>query len=105
MSKRLAYLEKVAAEGKADSFALYALALEYKSLERFADATSTFERLKASDPAYLPMYLMCGTIHADALHDAAAARAWLEEGVALARSKGDGKTLGELEDALSRVKG
>ena len=66
MSKRLAYLEKVAAEGTADSFALYALALEYKSLERPVDAVATFERLKASDPSYLPMYLMCGTMLLDA---------------------------------------
>ena len=103
MSKRLAYLEKVAAEGIADSFALYALALEYKSLERPVDAVATFERLKASDPSYLPMYLMCGAIHLEALQDPAGARAWLTEGVTLAKSKGDSKTLGELQDALARV--
>ena len=102
MSKRLAYLEKVVADGTADSFALYALALEYKGLGRVDDARRTFETLKAKDASYLPMYLICGTTLLDA-GDAAGARVWLEEGAALARSKGDGKALGEIEDALSRT--
>jgi hypothetical protein len=102
MSKRLAFLEKVFADGTADSFALYALALEYKGLGRVADATSTFEALKAKDPGYLPMYLMCGTTLLEA-GNKPAAKAWLEEGARLARTRGDGKTLGEIEDALARA--
>ncbi|MFO0551394.1 MAG: tetratricopeptide repeat protein [Polyangiaceae bacterium] len=99
-SKRLAYLEKVNAEGKADSFARYALALEYKSLGRIDDARTAFEALRAADPAYVPMYLMCGSMLADADRKDEA-RVWLEAGVDAARRAGDGKALGEIESALA----
>ena len=62
MSKRLEVLEKLASSGKADSFTLYALALEYKSVGRSEDALSTFVRLREADPEYVPMYMMAGNL-------------------------------------------
>jgi len=47
MNKRLAFLEKMAAEGKADSFALYALSLEYKAEGRIDDALAKQPALSA----------------------------------------------------------
>ena len=102
MSKRLLYLEKVVADGSADSFARYALALEYKSLGRTEDALSAFGALREKDPAYVPMYLMCGTMLIDAARPDEA-REWLEQGAACAARVGDGKAASEIADALSRL--
>ena len=101
MSKRLAYLEKITSEGSTDPFAWYGLALEYKTLGRVEDALRTFEALRAKNPDYVPMYLMCGQMLADAGN--AKAREWLEAGVATARAKKDSHALGELEAALDQL--
>jgi tetratricopeptide (TPR) repeat protein len=100
MSKRLEMLEKVTAGGSKDSFAWYALALEYQGAGRIEDAVRTFGSLREIDPAYVPMYLMCGTMLAKAgrIEDA---RTWLTQGVSSARAKGDQHALGEIESALA----
>ncbi len=99
MSKRLAFLEQLVSTDKADSFAFYGLAMEYKTLGRAAEALSTFEQLKARDAEYLPMYLMVGQLLIGQ-QKLAEAREWLEAGIELATRQGNTKTLGELEDAL-----
>jgi predicted Zn-dependent protease len=99
MSKRLEMLEKLAASGKADSFALYGLAMEYRSLGRATDALAVFERLRDRDPDYVPMYLMAGQMLLDADRNEEA-RSWLEAGVAAATKKGDSKAKNELLAAL-----
>ena len=95
MSKRLAFLEKLVADGKADSFARYGLALEYRSQERLDDALATFEALRADDPGYVPMYLMAGQILVGKGDKEAAAR-WLDEGLAAAAQKHDAHAESEL---------
>jgi hypothetical protein len=102
MNKRLAMLEQMVAGGKADSFARYALALEYKKEGRIDEAVRAFESLRSADAAYLPQYLMAGQMLIDCGRGADA-RSWLEAGIALAQTKGDAKALGELQDALSRA--
>jgi hypothetical protein len=102
MSKRLAFLEKLVADGKADSFGHYALALELKSLARVDDAVAAFAALRSKDPAYVPMYLMCGTMLLDAARPEQA-REWLVQGEQNAAAAGDVKALGELRDALARL--
>ena len=104
MSKRLAMLEQMVAKGAADSFALYALALEYAGLDRIDEAVSTFTSLRAKDPGYVPMYLMCGSTLTKAGRPADA-REWLVEGVTVARAKGDSHALGEIESALAALPG
>lgn len=101
MNKRLSMLEKTCAAGGAPSFAWYGLAMEYRKEGRFAEAISTFEKLRESDPGYLAMYLMAGQVYLDELDDEEGARVWLERGIQLAKQQGDAKTLGELEDALA----
>jgi len=100
-NKRLEMLEKLAAQDSVDSFALYGLAMEYRKEARPSDALATFERLKAKDPSYLPMYLMAGQLLLDEERQAEA-RTWLEAGVALATQKGDGKARNELLSALEQ---
>jgi tetratricopeptide (TPR) repeat protein len=99
--KRLAYLESLVASGKADSFARYALGLEYKSQGRPDDAVRAFEALREADPGYVPMYLMAGTLLLDGGRKDDA-RGWLEAGVEAAKRAGDSKALGEIGDALAR---
>lgn len=102
MGKRLEMLERLAAAGTADAFALYALALEYRREKRAADAITTFEKLRSKDSDYLPMYLMAGELLAEEGREADA-REWLEAGIALAIRKGDSKTRNELEAALENA--
>jgi hypothetical protein len=98
--KRLAMLEKMTASGAADSFAWYALAMEYAGMGRIDDAVATYGKLKDKDPGYVPMYLMCGTMLLKA-NRADEGRSWLREGATVARSKGDTHALGEIESALA----
>jgi predicted Zn-dependent protease len=101
MSKRLMYLEKLTSEGATDPFVWYGLALEYKTLGRLDDALRTFTSLRKRTPDYVPMYLMCGQMLADA--GRAEAREWLEAGVSAARAKRDTHALGEIEAALDAL--
>jgi predicted Zn-dependent protease len=100
MSKRLAMLEKMVESGSKDPFAWYALAMEYSGEGRVDDALRTFTSLRAMDPGYVPMYLMCGTMlqKAGRIDEA---RGWITSGIAAARGKGDGHALSELESALA----
>jgi tetratricopeptide (TPR) repeat protein len=100
MNKRLEMLEQLVANGQADSFARYALAMEYRKEQRFVDALGVFEALRETDPDYLPMYLMAGQLLID-MARGSDAKPWLEAGIALARKTGDGKAEAELEAALA----
>jgi hypothetical protein len=102
MSKRLDMLEKLAEADAADAFTLYALAMEYRREGRPTDAMATFERLRAKDADYLPMYLMAGELFGEEGREGEA-RAWFEAGIALAMRKGDSKTRNELEAALDAL--
>lgn len=102
MNKRLSMLEKMVAAGQADSFAQYALALEYRRENQAEDALRTFVALRKSDPSYLPMYLMAGQL-LRALERGPDAREWLGAGIVLAESKGDVKALGELQSELAQL--
>jgi predicted Zn-dependent protease len=102
MNKRLQMLEQLTASGKADAFAWYGLAMEYRKLGRSEDALAAFSKLRAEHADYLPQYLMAGQLLIE-VHRTAEARDWLEAGVALASARGDGKTLGELQSALDEL--
>ena len=95
-------LERLVASGKADSFARYALALEYRTLARYDAALEAFTELRKSDPEYLAQYLMAGQMLIEQAR-AADAIEWLEQGREVARRKADHKTLGEIEAALESV--
>mgnify|MGYP002637739069 CR=1 FL=1 len=100
--KRLAMLEKMTAAGEADSFTWYALALEYRSHDRVDDALATFKTLRGRDSDYVPMYLICGTMLAEAQRDNEG-REWLESGLVKASEKGETHALSELQDALNAI--
>ena len=102
MSKRLAMLEQMTSGGSKDPFAWYALANEYKGLGRIDDAIKTYEALRAIDPAYVPQYLMCGSLLSKEGKKAAAVE-WLNAGITAARKKGDNHAVSELETALAEA--
>lgn len=99
--KRLAMLEKMVQTGSADSFARYALALEYQKQGRVEDALATFQELREVDPDYLAQYLMAGQMLLDQERPSEA-RPWLEAGLAVATRQANAKALSELETALSQ---
>ena len=101
-SKRLEFLQKVTSSGTGDPFAWYGLAMEYRSLERHDEALAAFESLRAKDPAYVAMYLMCGQM-LEKMGRAADAKAWLSAGLEAARKKGDAHAASELEGALAAL--
>jgi predicted Zn-dependent protease len=102
MSKRLAFLKNLVAEGKADSFARYAFALELKNAGLIDDAVVAFEQLRSLDPQYLPQYLMAGQMLIDAGRGEAA-QDWLTVGIERATEQGDHHCVGELQSALANV--
>ncbi len=101
-SKRLAFLQKVTAEGSEDPLAWYGLAMELRKLERWDESLQAFTTLRTRKPDYVPVYLMCGQM-LEGIGRLDEAREWLESGVAQAKAKGDSHALGELESALSAL--
>jgi predicted Zn-dependent protease len=101
-SKRLEFLLKMTSGGNEDPFVWYGLAMEYRSLQRFDDALSTFEALRERTPDYVPMYLMCGQM-LESMGRAEEARGWLSSGIEHAGKKGDTHAVSELESALATL--
>lgn len=104
MNKRLEYLSKLVQSGTADSFAHYALALEYKKDEQVDAAIETFAKLRAKDPQYLPMYLMAGQLLVS-LGRLPEAQDWLQTGIGVAKAQGNSQALGELQAELTQARG
>ncbi len=101
-SKKLEMLERLTAGGTKDPFHWYALAMEFRGLERHDEALQTFTALRSQDSAYLPMYLMCGQM-LEKLSRTEEAREWYEAGMAVAKKKGETHALGELEAARAAL--
>jgi predicted Zn-dependent protease len=101
-SKRLEFFQKHTASGSVDPMAWYGLAMEYRSLERHDEALATFETLRARNPDYVAMYLMCGQM-LESIGRKDDAKAWLTSGMEAAKLKGDTHALGELESALGTL--
>jgi len=100
MEKRLLFLEGLIQSGKADSFARYGLANEYRRLGRAEDALDQFQKLRDLDPKYVPQYLMAGQLLLS-LGRKDEARAWLGAGIEQAQISGNSHAQGELESALA----
>ena len=97
--KRLRMLEKMIAGGSRDPFVRYARALELRGLGELDQALSALSEVRDLHPEYVPTFLMAGQIAID-LAKNAAARDWLQAGVALAARVGDEHARSELQSAL-----
>ncbi len=100
--KRLAFLQKLTADGSEDPMAWYGLAMEYRKRERWDEALQTFSTLRTRKPDYVAMYLMCGQM-LEGVGRKDEAREWMEAGIAAARAKGDSHAVSELESALATL--
>jgi len=101
-NKRLAFLQKVTAEGSEDPLAWYGLAMELRKLERWDEALQAFTTLRTRKPDYVAVYLMCGQM-LEQIGRVDDAREWLEKGIVEATAKGDAHAKGELESALATL--
>ena len=101
-TERMEKLQRLLDDDPSDSFARYALALEFlgrKDVERAMELLrETIER----DPAYVPAYQMLGH---QCLQRGAddEARSVLERGIAVARSSGEMHAATEMQDDLDML--
>ncbi|MCS6821078.1 MAG: tetratricopeptide repeat protein [Microscillaceae bacterium] len=98
---RIEYLQKILAENPNDTFSLYALALEYLSLDE-EKAKYYLEILLQDFPDYLPTYYQAAQFFA-LQNEIEKAKHLLQKGIALAQKQNDGHTLKELQKALQNL--
>lgn len=87
-----------------DSFARYALGLEYVSAARLEDAREIFEELRVLDPNYSATYYQLGKVY-EQLGSEQEARKVYEKGIYVTASQNDMHTKSELEEALDGLLG
>ncbi len=96
---RIATFEQFVADKPNDPFPRYALALEYKTAGRMADAETCFGELLHRLPTYVPAYLQLGML-LQSQGRADEARQVFRTGLEVAGTARDGHALSELQDAL-----
>lgn len=96
---RLENLKKMLQDDPQDTFARYALGLEYMSAGENENARDTFEELRVLDPNYVATYYQLGKIY-ELLGEEHQARKIYEKGVYVAASQGDEHTKQELQQAI-----
>lgn len=94
---RLTQLLEFLEEDPANPFNLYALALEYQSLDR-DKARYYYSQLLNAHPGYLPTYYQAAGFFADR-GETEKARAIYEEGIKLAAESNNSHALRELQNA------
>lgn len=97
---RIENLKEMLAVDPQDSFARYALGLEYMAGNDNESARDLFEELKTIDPNYVATYYQLGKVY-ELLGDESMARKTYEKGVYVARSQNDMHTKSELEQAMN----
>jgi tetratricopeptide (TPR) repeat protein len=85
-----------------NGFARYGLAMEHVNRGEYDDAMQEFDALLTADPDYVAAYYHAGRAleKLDRIDDA---RTMYENGIAVARRKGDQHALSELQAALDMV--
>lgn len=98
LSQMLQFLE----QDPNDSFARYAVALEYASRKQPEQAISTLVELRQRDPEYVALYYQLGGLYALAEQIEDAEEAY-RTGIAIALRHNDRHTAAELEAALDEL--
>jgi tetratricopeptide (TPR) repeat protein len=99
---RIDSLKEALATDPQDTFARYALGLEYMSQNRLDDAMNAFEEIRVLDPNYSATYYQLGKVY-EQLGDEGKARKIYEQGIYVAASQSDTHTKSELEQALNEL--
>lgn len=84
--------------GKPDTFILYAIALEYRSQNRFDLALDYFKKVLEADKNYLAVYYQLAALYQRLDEKNLAEQTYLQ-GISLAGSLGKDHTLSELKQA------
>src|SRR5437867_1923718 len=95
-------LIKMLEQDPSDSFAKYALGLEYSSAGEHEKAIELFEELISSDPNYLAAYYQLGKSY-ESGGSIESAKKIFEKGLYVASSQNDYHTKEELEQALENL--
>lgn len=105
MSDRLDQLMKLYAADEKDPFLTYGIAMEHSKVGRFDEAIAWFDRTLVLDAHYCYAYYQKAIAlqHRAGDGDIDAARDVIQQGIGAARSSGDGKALGELEELLGML--
>ncbi len=97
---RIKMLEKFANEDPSDPFPLYALALEYQSVDK-VKAKALFDKLLGQFKEYLPTYYIAGSFYLK--QDVSKAREIFEQGLMLAKQQNNAATQREIQAALDNM--
>ena len=100
ISSRIENLRNMLQTDPNDTFARYALGLEYISINEYENAKDIFEELKTLDPNYIATYYQLGKTY-EQLGDENQARKIYEKGIFVSASQSDFHTKEELEQALN----
>jgi Tfp pilus assembly protein PilF len=95
-------LEEMLAEEPHDPFLRYGLAMEHVSAGDDATAARHFRELIAATPDYVPAYMQGGQALARSGQAAAARELW-QQGVAVARQKGDSHAADEMTGMIENL--
>ncbi|MFM7217816.1 MAG: tetratricopeptide repeat protein [Bacteroidota bacterium] len=95
---RIDQLKEFLKEDPEDPFLHFALALELLKMNQLEEARDLLELLKNRKPDYLPTYYRLGKTYEE-LKRTTAALATYQEGIQLAKTKGEQHTLSELQSA------
>lgn len=101
-NSRIENLRAILAADPQDTFARYALGLEYLSENDIDSAKDMFEETNVLDPNYVAAYYQLGKTY-EKLGDDEKARKVYEKGIYVAASQSDEHTKSELEQALSEL--
>ena len=99
---RLDQLLELLRQDPADSFARYAVAMEYAKLARPDDALAEFRELLRRNPDYVAAYFMAGRT-CEQKSDLDSAKDFYRHGIATAQKIGDTHAAGEIADALAAI--
>lgn len=100
---RIKVLSDITAKNPNDPFAHYALAIEYRNEDQFAEALKTFQSVRERFPDYLPNYYHLGA-ELERAEQLSEALTIYEQGIALAQAKGDAHAESELAGAWELLK-
>ena len=99
MSPRLKYLLQLSETSPVDSFVLFAIAKEYEGAGDLAKALESYEKLHATDAAYVGLYYHLGKLH-ERLQAFEKAISTYKQGIEVARKASDYHAMSELQGAL-----
>jgi len=97
---RIESLKQMLVKDPNDSFAKYALGLEYMSQNEFEPAKEIFESLRLADPKYSATYYQLGKVY-EMLGDSQLAKKVYEQGIFVTTQQGEDHARSELEQAVN----